>query len=307
MACGMIALNCAGIPVNRYDAYEIDKYAILTSQTNFPNITHCGDVFDADYSVHSDVDILMGGSPCTFWSIARQSGRETVASGLGWELFSQYLRALRETTPACFIYENNKSMSRDIYQSITNSFGFEPIMINSSLVSAQMRQRYYWVGIRQPDGSYIKADIALPEDRGITLKDIVLTSNRAKSGCLRATYYKAGRRNFEENIKCGRGYEGVVERVGLMPIIDDTVKDSQSYTVENGQMLLGGTLYPMHLANGKYTIRKLTIDECKKLQTVPENYIFPVSDTQAYKMLGNGWTVEVIVHILNSLTTVLLR
>src|SRR5574344_2807937 len=184
MACGMIAMLLAGVPVESYDAYEIDKYAIKTAQHNFPMIKEHGDVFEADCTQYEGVDFLVGGSPCTYWSIAQTKNRETVASGMGWELFSQYVRALHEAKPRFFLYENNKSMSEAIRESITETFGFEPILINSALVSAQNRQRLYWCGIRQADGTYVKADIQQPADRGIILKDILETYD--------TTYYKGG-------------------------------------------------------------------------------------------------------------------
>lgn len=175
MACGMIAFRELGIPVERYVAYEIDKYAIKTSSHNFPEIEHRGDVFAGDFTEFEGFDWLVGGSPCTHWSIAQTKNRETTASGIGWELFMQYVRALREAKPKYFLYENNKSMSKAIRQSISETFGFEPIEFNAALVSAQNRQRLYWVGIRNDDGTYRKANIDLPEDRGILLKDILET------------------------------------------------------------------------------------------------------------------------------------
>lgn len=143
MACGMLAMMEAGVKVGRYVAYEIDKYAVQTSSHNFPEIEHRGDVFKADFTEFEGFDWLVGGSPCTYWSIAQKNNRETEASGLGWELFCQYVRALKEVKPKFFIYENNKSMAKAIRQSITETFGFEPICINSALVSAQNRQRLY--------------------------------------------------------------------------------------------------------------------------------------------------------------------
>ena len=175
MACGMLAMLRKGIEVDSYDAYEIDKYAIQTATHNFPDIKEHGDVFKANFTEYlGTINIMMGGSPCTYWSIAQATDkRETTASGIGWELFSQYIRALQEAKPDYFIYENNKSMSKAIYKSISDAFGFEPIMINSALVSAQNRQRLYWVGKRQPDGSYKKVEVDQPADRGILLKYIL--------------------------------------------------------------------------------------------------------------------------------------
>ena len=159
MACGMLAMQKAGVDVEEYTAYEIDKYAVQTATHNFPMIKECGDVFKADFTQYKDIDYIVGGSPCTYWSIAQKNNRETEASGLGWELFSQYVRAVREVNPKFFIYENNKSMSNAIRESITKTFGFEPICINSALVSAQNRQRLYWVGKRNADGTYSKVDV----------------------------------------------------------------------------------------------------------------------------------------------------
>lgn len=173
MACGMLAFQKAGVPVDTYTAYEINKYAIKTATHNFPNIKECGDVFEADFTQYKNIDYIVGGSPCTYWSIAQKNNRETEASGLGWELFSQYVRAVREVKPKFFIYENNKSMSAAIRQSISETFGFEPICINSALVSAQNRQRLYWVGKRNDDGTYSKVDVKQSEDKGILLKDIL--------------------------------------------------------------------------------------------------------------------------------------
>lgn len=155
MNCGMIAFRQAGIPVEEYHAYETDKYAVATSKYNFPEIVHHGDVFDGNFTEYNGCDWLIGGSPCTYWSIAQNpEKRETVASGIGWDLFQQYVRALHEAEPEYFLYENNFSMSDSIRESISEVFGFEPIMINSALVSAQFRKRLYWVGKRNADGAY---------------------------------------------------------------------------------------------------------------------------------------------------------
>ena len=194
MSCGMLAMLDAGQKVNNYYAYEIDEPAVQTSLYNFPQISQQGDVFEADFTEYEGIDYLVGGSPCTYWSIAQSPDkRETTASGLGWDLFCQYVRALKEAKPKYFIYENNKSMSNDIRQSITETFGFEPICINSALVSAQNRQRLYWVGKRNEDGTYSKVDVQQPEDRGILLKDVINKSHRdlsnsEKAYCLTASY-----------------------------------------------------------------------------------------------------------------------
>lgn len=356
MACGMLAMQDANIDVERYVAYEIDKYAVETAKHNFPIIEEKGDVFAADFKEYEGFDFIVGGSPCTYWSIAQTRNRETVASGMGWELFSQYVRALREVKPKYFIYENNKSMSKAIRESISNTFGFEPICINSALVSAQNRQRLYWVGIRQEDGTYRKADIVQPRDMGIAIKDIldnympvsygdavlepVCVASRGrnpenpssrvageileqrfeahtdgktntlttvskdnliaepinvtgsqKSHTLKAQYAKNGIANFITN----GGFGASAVAVGTAE------KAADSYEVRNGNIEVKGKQYPIKLKDGFYKIRKLTVAECKRLQTVPDWYEFPVCNSQAYKMLGNGWTVKVIAHLIKGI------
>ena len=117
--------------------------------------------------------ILIGGSPCTHWSIAQTKNRETEASGIGWELFLNYRIARDKYQPDFFLYENNKSMSPAIREQITAELGVEPVLINSALVSAQNRQRLYWVGRRNQDGTYSQVDVEQPVDRGILLRDIL--------------------------------------------------------------------------------------------------------------------------------------
>jgi len=539
MACGMLAMIGAGLKVDRYVAFEIDKYAVQTSSHNFPMIEHRGDVFQADFTEFSGFDFLVGGSPCTYWSIAQKNNRETEASGMGWELFSQYVRALREAQPMYFIYENNKSMSNAIRESITETFGFEPVCINSALVSAQNRQRLYWVGRRNLNGTYSRVKVEQPEDRGILLKDVldrcgakelseremdymvrqtsgvrnhfdfgyIQDATRDKGACVTANISKGVPYNVccepvalreKANCLCGnRGGTSLAHdlekakhnyvgepvrvpeygtdkarplnahysnncggfehrmfsenpnkqqvdmiaspvRIGLYPNNDGLAEDHQQnrvysidgksvnlcgngggmgaktglyampltttvdgksfvvaategfgtnpeltikkhrrtmiaeplcttedgkavalkaqywknnasnfvvhqtaygfkssgvaellpysavacewdedgkpikavsgtdgktytvYEVKDGQITIKGKQYPIKLADGFYIIRKLTVNECKRLQTVPEWYEFPVSDSQAYKMLGNGWTVEVIAHLIRA-------
>lgn len=470
--------------------------------------------------------ILIGGSPCTHWSIAQTKNRETEASGIGWELFLNYRIARDKYQPDFFLYENNKSMSPAIRAQITAELGVEPVLINSALVSAQNRQRLYWVGRRNPDGTYSQVPVEQPVDRGILLRDILesgvcwkekgyallsttggttaddmvsrhqrngaaepvaikpltekemdymvrktkdgrnhfdfdyfhdatqeksacVTANThkgvpynvlvepvrigtiendaknqtfdsqqyrvyspdaksvtlcgndgglgAKTGlyavpvpepvnetvdgkaqCLRATYYKDRIRNLVGNTVDRKTCVAVPVRVGNMPNAEDVIRGGQAhriydgdgkavtltarpngggvdgplyavpagmawrgrengsafemrddqksnavaatghqsrlvieaaggkqmpvYEVRGGQITIKGKTYPIKLADGFYIIRKLTVTECKRLQTVPDTYAFPVSDTQAYKMLDNGWTVDVIAHIMSHFT-----
>ena len=348
--------------------------------------------------------ILIGGSPCTHWSIAQTKNRETEASGIGWELFLNYRIARDKYQPDFFLYENNKSMSPAIRAQITAELGVEPVLINSALVSAQNRQRLYWVGKREPDGTYSQVRVEQPEDRGILLRDILETGVawQERAYCITATEYKGS--NVEQTLTkhrrtmvaepirigtiendaknqafdsqqyrvyspdgksvtlCGNG-GGLGAKTGLyaapvpvavpapveyeplhscdvvitdqnirrtykdgsgtaqgytvtfddmkapsviaghahkMKIIEQaTGKETPVYEVRGGFITIKGKEYPIKLRDGCYIIRKLTVTECKRLQTVPDTYTFPVSDTQAYKMLGNGWTVDVIAHIMS--------
>lgn len=322
MACGMIAFKVAGIPIDSYDAYEIDKFAVQVATHNFPEIRGHGDVFKADFAEYEGVDYVIGGSPCQHWSVAqRPDKRETTASGIGWELFSQYVRAIKEAKPKYFIYENNKSMAKAIYDSISATFGFEPIMINSALVSAQNRERYYWVGKRNEYGDYDKVMIEQPKDRGIMLKDILIKERSQKN--IRVMNYDLesvndtdsgvqamldmpgsndilrrvhGRNGKCRNITTGSG--GNHE-----PKVFEKISEYQgkTYEVKDGQIEVKGKKYPIKLSDGLYVVRKLSVDECKRLQTVPDWYDMScISNSQAYKCLGNGWTIEVIAHLIRA-------
>lgn len=292
------------------------------------------------------IRLLMGGSPCTYWSIAKTKNRETEASGLGWELFQNFLIARDKYKPDFFLYENNKSMSAAIRAQITRELGMEPVCINSALVSAQNRQRLYWIGRREPDGTYTQVPVEQPEDRGILLRDILESgaSFLEKGYTLKANYTNASPANavdtnhfpatmVAEPVRIGT-IESEAKRQGYVDIqpgecVDLAMLNSKTrrgramkaksnclttscsfyeycgtldrpiYRVAGGRITINGREYPIKLADGCYIIRKLTVTECKRLQTVPEEYRFPVSDTQAYKMLGNGWTVEVICHLLS--------
>ena len=488
--------------------------------------------------------ILIGGSPCTHWSIAQTKNRETEASGIGWELFLNYRIARDKYQPDFFLYENNKSMSPAIRAQITAELGVEPVLINSALVSAQNRQRLYWAGKRNQDGTYSQVAVEQPVNRGILLRDILESGFvwNEKAYTLRAshgphggpssvikTIKEPGKFSFNgvaepvrigeiENTAAGTGFDtskqykvyspdakatalcgngggagaktglyavpvlvkeekigvfpnekgeltqcqskriysidakgrglnagpgglgvqtglyaipaagrivgrrineqghrddyneaiphfqyfevneepqktnclttvqkdnmiAVPVRVGAMPNKGGELGTSQSrriystdgksvslqarpngggadgaatglyavpagmawrgrengstfemrddqksnavaatghqsrlvieaadgkqmpvYEVRGGRITIKGKTYPIKLADGFYIIRKLTVTECKRLQTVPDTYAFPVSDTQAYKMLGNGWTVDVIAHIMSHFT-----
>ena len=324
------------------------------------------------------IKLLLGGSPCTYWSIAKSDKRETKAEGQGWELFKNYLIAKEKFKPDYFLYENNWSASKAIKEQIQEELGYPLMRIDSALVSAQKRDRFY----------VFNGEVEQPEDRGILLKDILesnsnhedLTS-RNKSFCLTARYAGATPDNTIKRRQ--KTMIAVPVRVGTMPKLNGELTNSQAnriysnegksvsikangggwgantglyaqeargvgyrnrrdedgkfvrrfeggarekanclttvqtdsmvaespvysevktvYQVKDGYIAIKDKKYPIKLKDGDYIIRKLTPVECERLQTMPDNYTACVSNTQRYKGLGNGWTAEVIIHILNGL------
>lgn len=295
ISCGRVALDRAGIAVEDYAAFEIDRFAVQTSAKNYPDIRHFGNVFEGDFTKFKGCDLLLGGSPCTYWSIAKRN-RETTCDGEGFKLFMQYVRALNEARPTYFLYENNYSIHQNIKDEISRQLGVQPIMINSALVSAQQRKRCYWTNI---------PDVAQPADKGIMLNDIIdpeAVGWNKKSYCMTANYAGATLRNTLERHQ--RTMVAVPVRIGD---IGSSSQGQRVYSVYGKSVCLsaqpggqgGGTgLYKIELPDGDYVIRKLTPIEAERLQTLPDNYTEGVSDTQRYKQVGNGWTVDVIAHIL---------
>jgi DNA-cytosine methyltransferase len=311
MSCGQIALKKLGIPVKNYFASEIDKFAIKVAKANFPDMVHLGDVQNVktsgqhlldEFDCGHKIDLLIGGSPCQGFSFA---GKQLNFDDPRSQLFFEYIRLLKALKPKYFMLENVK-MSKQSQQIITDYLGVEPVEINSNLVSAQNRRRLYWTNI-PVDG--------VPEDKGIVLADILENgyTDRDKSYCLDASYYKGGgasnvRLYFEKSrrqIVFGSGMNvigtiaqpKILQRArgfnkgGLKALDGKTPTISTSAWEHNNHLTLDeGT-----------TWRKLTPVECERLQTVPDGYTNHVSNTQRYKMLGNGWTVDVVKHLFKGL------
>lgn len=289
ISCGRVALDRTGIIPEVYFASEIDEYAERVSADNWTDIVRLGDAKGVDGWDLGRIDLLLGGSPCTHWSIARKRDRETVSSGTGWELFSLYAKAIQKFKPKYFLYENVKSMSPTIREEITRALGVEPILINSGLVSAQNRERLYWTNIQ---------GIGQPKDKGIALGDI-LEHGRAwieKAYTLRASHGPhGGPSSVLRSIKTpGKfSFNGVAESAET-----GDRQEAAAYEVRSGYVTIKGERYPLELPDGNYRFRKLTKAENCRLQTLPDNYCKSVSDAQACKAVGNGWTVDVIAHIL---------
>ena len=404
ISCGQVALERAGIPVDVYYASEIDKYAIQVTQKNYPDTIQLGDINNIDFTQFTGkIDLIMGGSPCQDLSIAgKRKGLQGERSGL----FYKFVEAIEVIKPKYYLLENNYGMPQEAYEEMSKLMGCYPIMINSALVSAQTRKRFYWFnwGHKQVNlFGFPTVDIPQPKNKGILLKDVLeseITENN-KSYCITQRYngqfgspdytlkrycnMKMGQivaepiripentvkgyaeikqgecmdlthlnsktrrgRAMTEKSNClqtqsefyqyikpcalrnrGNGKQPefnntdkanaltsvqtdsmVLEPKQLGHISNTNAQANRVYSVKNKSVTLkangggGGAktgLYKIDLPDGEYLIRKLTPLECERLQTLEDGYTEGVSNTQRYKAIGNGWTVDVIAHIFSYL------
>ena len=347
MSCGQQALERAGFKIDKYFASEIDKYAIQVTMANYPNTIQLGSVVNVNGKDLPKIDILIGGSPCQSFSFAgKRKGMSTKdeqeiltlehylqlkEEGFEFEgqsyLFWEYMRLLNEVKPKYFLLEN-VMMGEKWEKILSKAIGVKPIMINSSLVSAQNRQRLYWTNIGlKPQGLFgdLESTIQQPKDKGILLKDILETEvenkyylsdkmiswlnkhalkrdvdvkkldGNQKSSCLTAT--AQAKQNLSTDYIITHNLQ---RRSADRPALKENKNAGGSGHLSKAD----GKTYCLDIGNTqaieyKSNIRRLTPLECERLQTVKDNYTNHVSDSQRYKMLGNGWTVDVIVHILN--------
>lgn len=361
MACGLVALKRQGVKINKYYAFEIDKYAIKIAKKNHPEIIELGDINNWESFKDIDVpDLILAGSPCQGFSIA--------GKGLNFEdprsrlffVFSDLLSYWRKQNPKLKFLLENVRMKKESSDVISQYMMVDPIVINSALVSAQNRVRYYWTNIEE---------VSQPEDKGLVLRDIIedgASVDRLKSYCIDANYWKGGNeksykkgrrqlvfvggigerdwandgkklsRNFSQGSRIysdeGKaafltakgvgGYGGMtgvyqikgaalrnqkpngVVRIGTAEDINGHDYNKRIYSQNGKSPTLnansGGNHEPKIATSGTH-YRKLTPIECERLQTLDDNYSEGVSNTQRYKMIGNGWTVDVIAHILSFL------
>ena len=365
MSCGQVALERAGIQVDNYYASEIDKHAISITQRNYPNTEQLGSVLGWREWNLPRIDLLIGGSPCQGFSIA---GKQLAFDDPRSKLFFEYVACIRRFKPRYFLLENVR-MKKEFLDVITEYMGVEPICINSNLVSAQNRVRYYWTNI---------PNVTQPDDLGILLKDIIhegnpndALSNRwtdwwkqnaefqlqkqystftaEKAGTMTARQYASWNGNFwfealnkyivpfdktlqilDREVQRGKvGYFRSDSQANRVYYIHDKaitlcgdagggaakmgqylfgcITPDRVEKRQNGQRFSDGQKFYTLTAQDRHGvlvegyIRKLSPVECERLQTLPDNYTAGVSDSQRYKMLGNGWTVDVIAHIFKGL------
>lgn len=342
MSCTQIALNRVGIEVDNYYASEIDKYAIEVTKDNYPNTVCIGSVIELtdEYLESLDIDILVGGSPCQGFSLSgklhgssTKCGKEVTTlnqyltlKDMGFEfdgqsyLFWEYVRVMHIVKPKYFLLENVR-ITKKWLPMFNEAMDIDAIEINSSLVSAQNRRRYYWTNIQ---------GVEQPIDKGLVVKDILETTvsekfalsdkaieymDRERNGKPRWEYHRNDINNKSSTIVAVQ-YKGVP--YGVIGIPNGTLnKEGKSYalTASQGNCVAWNSIErrqrsmvsiaetdeidPNIVDGVRY--RKFTPVECERLQTVPDNYTSCVSNSQRYKMLGNGMTVDVIAHIFKGL------
>nr|DAF29018.1 MAG TPA: Cytosine specific methyltransferase [Caudoviricetes sp.] len=304
ISCGILALQRAGISVERYVAYEIDKYAIQISEKNFPQIERCGDVTKADFKQYRDFDLVIGGSPCQGFSLA---GKQLNFNDPRSKLFFEFVRAIKEVNPKYFLLENTL-MKKEYEDVITKYMGVKPIMINSQLVSAQQRKRLYWTNI---------PNIVSPKKKEIYLEDIVEPDALVDRNKAHAIIASIGRTTHREYFKKNQGQMVylAIELSNIYGGFKETkprVHLRKSVTIRAGQggghipsLIIEGKAKEFSLEDFKKCIRKVTPLECERLQTLPDNYTEGISNTQRYKCIGNAWTVDVIADIFSHLKDIL--
>jgi DNA-cytosine methyltransferase len=267
MSCGQIALNRAGIKYDKYFASEIDEYAIKVTQHNYPETIQIGDVTKIKSENLPQIDLIIGGSPCQGFSFA---GKQLNFDDPRSKLFFEFVRLKNELKPKYFLLENVK-MKKEYEKIITEYLNVEPILINSNLVSAQNRERLYWTNI---------SNITQPENKNILVKDILDFNSEHKI-------------LSEKTINKHNFYKKNYKPIGKSPTLTTELAHG------TGKNITPKCHYEIKEITGED--RVFSPIECERLQTVPDNYSSVVSNTQRYKMLGNGWTVDVVTHIFKNI------
>jgi site-specific DNA-cytosine methylase len=303
-SCGQIALNRLGVAYDNYFACEIDKFAMKVTQANYPETIQLGCVTKVFAKDLPKIDIFWGGSPCQGFSYAgKQLNFQHEKSKLFFE-FVRMLSELKEQNPNVKFLLENVEMKKEYEALISRYMGIDPIKIDSKLVSAQSRKRLYWTNIGTINNNLFGIEepgIKQPKDKKILLKDILELSpdesfylkvdkkkkkkkNQNKAGCLTGGGNSGGNHSDMDLVIIQKGHG---------------FNKGGEFKEKSPTLTSGSWQHQNHVAELNQKIRRLTPVECERLQTVPDNYTNHVSNTQRYKMLGNGWTVDVICHILS--------
>lgn len=292
MSCGQIALDKLNVKVDKYYASEIKEDAIRVTQQNYPNTIQVGDIKELSGDQLPEIDLLMGGSPCQNLSIAMAIEHRNGLKGDKSSLFYEYYRLLHEVKPKYFLLENVGSMRKDDRDVITELLGVKPIKVNSKLVSAQLRNRLYWTNI---------PNIVQPKDKNIKLNDVLTEGwvDREKARCL----LESESRPLTTPIKMFHRYYST----GFTTLIFKSEKHYQSCVEHYNKYFKGMSAKKIDNQIKNYNInlsvyggvRYLSQIELEKLQTTPSGYTNILDRNSAAGLLGDGWTVDVVAHILS--------
>ena len=278
IACGLVALKRIGIQPTSYYASEIDPYAKYIAKRNNPELTHIGNVKKVKGEDYQGIDLLIWGSPCQWFSFA---GKQLNFDDHRSKLFFEYVRILREAKPKYFLLEN-VVMKKEWIDIISNELWVNPIEINSWLVSAQNRRRLYRVWKLNESWSCDQISLSLPKNKNIKMRNI-MQSFVDKSFYLTKEQLEA--------IRKWKSYQNPLKNILLPQSKSPTLTARWAWEYHSWMILI----------RDKWKIRTLTPLECERLQTLPDNYTLGVDNSQRYKMLGNGWTVDVVAHIFKSM------
>ena len=305
ISCGRVALEQLGIKVTNYYASEIDKNAIAVTQKNYPDTINLGDIlnwraWELEFE-WADIDLILAGFPCQAWSIAgNKEGDNDPRGALVHTLLEVWNEVKKHNPNVKFLFENVR-MKNEHLDFINNLFDCEPIKIDSGLVSAQSRVRFYWTNIE-----YIGA----PEDKGILLKDILDEEGAFRFIDKDKSDYilKLASLHNNERVEVAKGRKKMPEDITIKPRPGQFIYTN--HLSQNGRILRdkSATLVcsstPHCVAvdsEGELRIRKLSIEECEQLQTLPRGYTEGIGGGQRIKTIGNGWTVDVIAHLLKGI------
>lgn len=278
MSCGQIALERVGIKVNNYFASEIDKHAIKVTKTNYPNTKQLGSVTELDGGKLPKIDLLIGGSPCQGFSIA---GKKLNFDDNRSKLFFEFVRLKNELNPKYFLLENVR-MTDEIADAIDELLGVKRIYIDSRNFTGMIRKRYYWTNI--PIGEIPTKNVSIEDllDNESFDRDLNFFLDRTK---------------YEPTTS----YDGIITINPRDSNGKQTWQRGRVYDVKGSCPTICASLFDLNITKDHKTWRKLTINECERLQGVPKDYTSIVSKNERGKMLGNGWTVDVIAHIFGGL------
>lgn len=296
ISCGQVALERCNIPIDKYYASEINKFAIKVTLKNYPNTIQLGDIRNIIGNKLPKIDLLIGGSPCQGFSFA---GKRLNFNDPRSKLFFEYVRLLEEVNPKYFLLENVK-MKKEYEEVISGYLQVKPIEINSALVSAQNRVRLYWTNIPNVDK---------PNDKNISLYDVLECDKYTSPGAIRGRRLNKGtilgrrlnskgrREDYNKNIPITQCLEVRATNTNKSNCLTTVEKDNVLTPLPIGR-------HPNAFKN-KLPFRYYTVKEYCRLQTLPDDYMDGCSDSQAKRLIGNAWTVDVIVHILSKLPTVI--